>query len=338
MFFTELARRTMAKKKAAKKKAGQRSSGTDNKNINLRTNMMKALAGILFLAVSVIAAGYFIQKYFPLASFQPATPVEPKVAQKARPRASTPTYEIYTGHDRTVPSDRVVRKPAPGDLPRVALIIDDFGYDSGIARKFSELGVEITFSILPFSPQRTKIARLAHEKNFEIMLHLPLEPIEYPRVDPGEGVLLASMVPDVLIAQLEKDLDSVPYIRGVNNHMGSRITTMSTKMYQIFSILKKRELFFVDSRTSKDSLCKPSARLLKIPFGERDVFLDHSVSPDAIRKQLRRLVKVAQRQGQAIGIGHPHKTTYRVLAEELPGIRSKVRFVKASSIVEIIGG
>ena len=328
----------MAKKKAAKKKTGQRSpQKTDGTKINLRTNLIKALAGIFFLAVMVVLAGYFIQTYFPLASFQPAKPAEPKPTGRTRPKQSVPAYEIYTGHDRTVPSDRVVRKPAPGDLPRVALIIDDFGYDSIIARKFSELGVEITFSILPYSPQRAKIARVAHEKNFEIMLHLPLEPVEYPRVDPGEGVLLAAMSPDMLIEQLKLDLDSVPYIRGVNNHMGSRVTTMSTKMYQIFSILKKRELFFIDSRTSKDSLCKPSARLLKIPFGERDVFLDHSDSPDAIRKQLRRLVRVAQRQGQAIGIGHPHKSTYRVLAEELPGIKSQVRFVKASSIVEIIG-
>jgi len=169
------------------------------------------------------------------------------------------------------------------------------------------------------------------------MLHLPLEPSEYPRVNPGPGVLLSSMSPDALIEQLTKDLDFIPHIRGVNNHMGSEITTISTKMYQIFSILKKRDLFFVDSKTSSDSLCKPSARLLKLPFGERDVFLDHAVDSDSIRKQIRTLLRIAQRQGEAIGIGHPHKTTYQVLREKLPEIKAEVQLVKASSIVEIMG-
>ncbi|MFH2066333.1 MAG: divergent polysaccharide deacetylase family protein [Pseudomonadota bacterium] len=328
----------MTKKRAVgKKKDGPKLPKTKKTEINITINLLKSVAGIFLLLLLVVAAGYFIRKYFPLSAFRQADHLESTELKKPKQKATVPTYEVYSEHDRTIPPDRIVRKLPPGGLPRVAIIIDDFGYDSIIARKFSELGIEITYSILPFSPQREKIAKIAREKKYEIMLHLPLEPFEYPRVDPGPGVLLASMSPDALIDQLKKDLDSVPYIMGVNNHMGSRMTTISTKMYQIFSILKKRDLFFIDSRTSRDSLCKPSARLLKIPFGERDVFLDHSADPDAIRKQIRRLVILAQRQGEAIGIGHPHTTTYRVLKEELPEIKAKVQFVKASSIVAIIG-
>ena len=169
------------------------------------------------------------------------------------------------------------------------------------------------------------------------MLHLPMEPMEYPRVDPGPGALLTSMSPDELIAQLTKNLDTLPSARGVNNHMGSKMTTMSNQMYQIFSILKKRNLFFIDSRTTAESLSRPSARLLKIPFAQRDIFLDHVQNADFIRKQLKKLVRIAIRHGTAIGIGHPHPITIDVLQEELPKLKNKVELVPASAVVHVIG-
>jgi hypothetical protein len=215
----------------------------------------------------------------------------------------------------------------------VAIIIDDLGYDKKIALKLSKLNARLTFSILPFSPFQKSIARLSREKGFGIMLHLPMEPLEYPNIDPGPGTLLTSMTPDQLTRQLEKDLDAVPYIRGVNNHMGSKMTAESGQMYQIFSILKKRGLYFVDSRTTAETLCKPSARLFQIPFAQRDIFLDHRVEVEFIRKQLKELVRIAQRNGYAVGIGHPHSLTYQVLHEMLPDLRKKIRLVPASEIV-----
>jgi hypothetical protein len=222
-------------------------------------------------------------------------------------------------------------------MPMVAIIIDDLGYDSRIARKFVQLDAKITFSILPLSPQQKKIAELANQNGMEVMLHLPMEPFEYPEANPGPGVLLVSMSTDTLLGQLKKDLDSMSFIKGVNNHMGSKMTKVSSKMVQIFSVLKKRDLFFIDSRTTKESLCKPSARVVKVPFGERDVFLDHVIEPDSIRKQIKRLLRIAARQGEAVGIAHPHQKTYKVLKEELPKIKASVRLVSASSIVRIIG-
>jgi hypothetical protein len=169
------------------------------------------------------------------------------------------------------------------------------------------------------------------------MLHLPMEPLEYPEINPGPGALLADMPPDQLVRQLNNDLDAVPYIVGVNNHMGSKITSISTKMYQIFTILKKRNLFFIDSRTTTGTLCRPSARLLQIPFGQRDVFLDHLQTPEAIRRQIRKLVRVAEKNGQAIGIGHPYSITCNALRQELPFLRQKVKLVTASRMVHILG-
>jgi polysaccharide deacetylase 2 family uncharacterized protein YibQ len=160
-----------------------------------------------------------------------------------------------------------------------------------------------------------------------------MEPIEYPHVDPGPGTLLTSMTPDQLIGQLKENLDAVPHVKGVNNHMGSKMTAASNQMYQIFSILKKRNLYFIDSRTSAQTLCKPSARLLQIPFAQRDVFLDHSQEPQFIRKQVKELIRIARRNGYAVGIGHPHSATYEVLHEMLPELTKAVQLVPASKIV-----
>ncbi len=222
-------------------------------------------------------------------------------------------------------------------LPLVAIIIDDMGYDKKIARQFSRLNGSITFSILPHSPFQKTIARLARKNGLSTMLHLPMEPFEYPNIDPGPGTLLTTMTPDQLIRQLEENLASVPNIKGVNNHMGSKMTAESSQMYQIFSVLKSRNLFFIDSRTSDKSLCKPSARLFQIPFAQRDVFLDHSQDPNFIRKQIKELIRIAQRNGQAVGIGHPHTITYEILKEMMPELQRKVKLVPAYAIVHPVG-
>ena len=178
---------------------------------------------------------------------------------------------------------------------------------------------------------------MAAAKGREIMLHLPMEPIEYPGVDPGPGALLAAMGADELLRVLEKNLASVPHAKGVNNHMGSRLTANSEQMYQVFTVLKRRGLFFVDSRTTENSVCRPSARLFQIPFAQRDVFLDHYPEPDFIRRQIRQLIRIARRKGSAVGIAHPGSATYRILKEELPALQKQVEIVPASSLVRVVG-
>lgn len=169
------------------------------------------------------------------------------------------------------------------------------------------------------------------------MLHLPMEPFEYPKVNPGPDALLVSMTPNELKTQLRKDIAGIPFVKGVNNHMGSRMTSLSSKMYQIFTILKEEDLFFIDSRTAAQSLCKPSARLLQIPFAERNTFLDHFQTPEAVNRQIDSLLRKALKNGSAIGIGHPHKITFEVLKERLPEITSKVKIVHASKLVKTLG-
>jgi polysaccharide deacetylase 2 family uncharacterized protein YibQ len=313
---------------------------------------LSALVGLVII-VAVAARHYIPSKPQRIAVAppvaKPPAPITPKTIKpapaKPRPAAppkasKTPTYEIFPPEEHRAPKPKPpISRPAPppAKLPRVALIIDDIGYDHGLATKFMDLDPAITFSILPFSPFQRVLSAEMGTRGVEAMLHLPMEPKEYPAVQPGRGALLVSMTPDELIRQLEENLAAVPGIKGVNNHMGSRMTERSTQMYQIFSILKKRNLFFIDSRTTPESLCRPSARLLQVPFAQRDVFLDHVTEEGEIRRQIQRLVTLAQRQGSAIGIGHPHLATYTVLAQQLPMLKKKVKLVPASQLVQTAG-
>jgi hypothetical protein len=101
--------------------------------------------------------------------------------------------------------------------------------------------------------------------------------------------------------------------------------------------LKQRELFFIDSRTTADSLCEPSARLFQVPFAQRDIFIDHYLRPDFIRHQIQELIRIAHKNGEAVGIMHPHSMTLQILKEMLPDLKSRVRLVSASKVVHLVG-
>jgi len=326
----------MATRKPTRRK---KKSKKRRRNSFYQSALFKALAGIAILLLLVAAAGLLAHYLIP-----PAKPPRPEVASPKpaptvkEPVAKIPTFEIYPRKD-ILPKKKSVKSPPPDtkQLPLVALIIDDLGYDRKLARKLKALDAALTFSILPHSPFQDSIANLAKDRGFEIMLHLPMEPMEYPAVDPGPGTLLTSMTPDQLIRQLKEDLKAVPYIKGVNNHMGSKMTAESSQMYQIFTVLKERNLYFIDSRTTSKTLCKPSARLFQIPFAQRDVFLDHVQDAEFIRKQIKELIQIARRNGYAVGIGHPHLITYDILREMLPELQKEVQLVPASEIVHLVG-
>jgi len=326
----------MVKRKTGKRKRPRKTKS--RKSDTLKTHLLRIIAGLSVLILLIVAAGFLvnhlIQRKEPARSLQTIkkTPVHEKQVKK------TPEFEVYPKEE--VPSRKRISEPEaplPPKIPKIAIIIDDLGYDWKMAERFLELDAVFTFSLLPFSPFQKKIAGAARAKGFETMLHLPMEPTEYPEVNPGAGALLESMTPDQLIVQLNKNLDEVPFIGGVNNHMGSRMTTSSTQMYQIFSILKKRGLFFIDSRSTPETLCKPSARLFQIPFGQRDIFLDHIPEPAFIRKQVELLVEIGYSRGEAIGIAHPHRVTYEILQNMLPDLKKKVLLVPASAVVHLFG-
>ncbi len=305
----------------------------------------------VFVAYVLLYPGK-IEKSGKSASVQPEKPVPLKIA-----RFEKPDFEIFPA--TPLPSRRAAAvamsadvaanvsgdvkkdvKPSPPPpvsdaRPVVAIIIDDFGYDRAMAKKFMALDRNLTCAVLPHATYSRQIAELARQSSHEIMLHQPMEPVEYPLVDPGPGALLSSMTPDERISQLNRNLDGIPGICGINNHMGSRTTAMSDEMNQVFTVLKKRGLFFIDSRTTAATQSLSSARLFNVPYAERDVFLDHVRDPANVRAQVDHLITIAEVHGKALGIGHPYEITYEVLKKALPELRKRVRLVRASEIVEI---
>ena len=196
----------MAKRKTTRKKRRPQKS---RKNTPVKSPFFKALAGMAILVALVVAIGFLIYHLAP--PHLPPPKAKPPKAVTPAPKKK-PTFEIYPKEKpptrqplakKDIPAS--IPKPSPGKtLPSVALIIDDMGYDKKIAQKFAQLNVILTFSILPHSPFQQPIARLARSKGLEIMIHMPMEPVEYPQVDPGPGTLLTSMSPDELIDQLDQ--------------------------------------------------------------------------------------------------------------------------------------
>ncbi len=308
-----------------------------SRKTTLLSHLMKVLAATIILIAFVLVAGLGVIILVPVHK-----PADKTTAMPEKPVKRKIVFEIYPRGEKHLPPEPagnaiILPPPRTAGKPRVAIIIDDVGYDRKIAAQFIALDTSLTLSILPKSPFNRKIAAAAHESGLEIMLHLPMEPVEYPDVDPGPGVLLTEMSPDTLLRQLEEDIADIPYIKGVNNHMGSKLTAESTQLYQIFSILKKKGLFFIDSMTTEKTLCEPSARKLRVPFAQRDVFLDNKLSEADIKRQINRLLDVADQRGKAIGIAHPHAVTYRVLKERLPAIKQRVQLVPASALVDTTG-
>ncbi len=304
--------------------------------------LKQSILAVSVLLILILCLGVLIHNALKKSVSPPAplasVPEILRVPIHQPPHITPPIYEVFPKTE--TPPEQPITPPKhfpEGKPPKVAIIIDDMGYNEQIASRFIQLKAAFTFSILPFSPHERQVAQLANENGIELMLHLPMEPDEYPGINPGPGALLERMSPDVLLHQLNDDLDAVPYIKGVNNHMGSRLTASSDQMNQICSVIKRRHLFFIDSKTTPKSKVASSARLFHVPYAERDVFLDNVQDADAIRKQVQLLIQKALRNGYALAIGHPHKITCQVLQEELPELNRKVQIVPASELVHSAG-
>ena len=196
--------------------------------------------------------------------------------------------------------------------PRIALIIDDIGVAFCHARPFLELGIPMTFAILPRLPKTHKLALEIHNQGHEIMLHQPMEPFQSD-IDPGPGALYVGDGINRIAETMEENISDVPFAAGVNNHMGSRFTACQREMSEVLEVVKSKHLFFVDSLTTNRSKGYKTAKRLEITTARRDIFLDNRLEASAILCQLHKLKRIALKYGRAIGIGHPFPETARAL-------------------------
>lgn len=218
-------------------------------------------------------------------------------------------------------------------VPLAAIIIDDVGYNLDLVRKLGGFGRPLTVAVLPFAPLTRESAETARREGLEVMLHLPLESIGRPTAEVPETIL-TGMAPREIRERVEKCLDRVPEARGLNNHAGSLATEDPGVMMSILEVVKERGLYFVDSRTSRDSVGFDAARALGVPAATRKVFLDQPPGAATVKARLKELFRAARKTGRAVGIGHAKSETIKALGEYL-GLADQagVKLVFASEIV-----
>jgi polysaccharide deacetylase 2 family uncharacterized protein YibQ len=218
-------------------------------------------------------------------------------------------------------------------LPKIAIIIDDLGYDLNIALSFIHFDLPLSLSVLPIAPYTKHIVYSANKAKRELILHLPMEPNNYPECNPGPGALLINMDKAELECLLRDHLRKIPGLRGVNNHMGSLFSEKEDKMTIVLSVLKDENLFYVDSKTTNRSVGYDLAKEMGLPTARRSVFLDNDQDPEAIRFQVERLLGLARYTGDAVGIGHPYEVTLEVLNEYSPQLKTDFEVVYVSELV-----
>lgn len=241
-------------------------------------------------------------------------------------------------HEEIVaPSGPEEDTPQPGgsQRPRVAIIVDDGGYGGEASDAILGLDPALTLSVLPYCPHTADVAENAAGRGFEVMLHMPMQSHSKAPGAQFTGMLETGMDETEITKLTKAALDEVPHSAGVNNHTGSKFTADRPGMTAFMKELKARNMFFIDSRTTADTVGRAVARELGVPCAERNVFLDHESDLDYIRGQFMVLLADARERGAAIGICHFRTNSAIVLAEMLPRFKQEgVDVVHASELVK----
>jgi hypothetical protein len=204
-----------------------------------------------------------------------------------------------------------------------------------MAEQLRDLGIPLTAAIIPSAPFARSEAEKIHAFGLEEIIHLPMQPrdpaIHHPR---GQFVLLDSSTAEIE-ALIENARSVVPQARGLNNHMGSLVTSDPLVMRRVLDAVKKTGLFFIDSKTAPETVGHSLARQMKIRTAIRDVFLDNVADYDHSLGQIKTLLQLARENGQALAIGHPFASTLAALRDAVPWLKQqKVEIVFASALLE----
>ncbi len=265
----------------------------------------------------------------------------PSLALVARRPADAPDPAGGAGwgqrnrHVRHSQGPNAPERSAFSGTPRLAIVIDDIGESLSAPRALLSLGVPITFSVLPDLPRSRQAAELIAGAHREFIIHLPMEPLDYPAQNPGPHPLLLSLDAEQTRRRVDGYLRELPGAIGASNHMGSAYTADPDRMALVQEMLAERQLFFLNSKTSASPVPAAVARRGRYAYLERDVFLDNERDTRLIAQALNHALFRARRNGQAIAIGHPYPETMRVLNAAVSGPTLRgVELVPLSDLLE----
>ncbi len=228
----------------------------------------------------------------------------------------------------------VVKKVIVPPKGKIAIIIDDFGYNyNQVTRGFLELDTKFTYAIIPGHDYSQQFATEAAEQGHEIMIHMPMESMN--QLSGEEGYILETdMTSTEIERRVRMAIEHIPQARGMNNHQGSKATQDDRLMTIVATILKQYKKYFIDSRTTAETVAETKMKAIGVQVSQRNIFLDNDSDPAMIRAQINKMADLAARRGQAVGIGHGRRSTLEVLVAEIPRLEAEgFQFVHASRIV-----
>lgn len=217
---------------------------------------------------------------------------------------------------------------------RVAIVIDDIGYELWPVNEILKMDAPVTVSILPDCTYSTEAAEKTYRAHREILLHLPMEPADFPDKNPGNGALLLSMSDNEIRHEIEKHLRSVPHACGVNNHMGSRFMEDEKKLEVVLRTLKGKNLFFVDSYTTRETKGRIISKKIGLKFAGRDMFIDNGCDYTETLENLRNIIDKREHWRTLVIIGHPYESTIQAIKKALPILKShRIEIVPLSDLI-----
>ncbi len=244
-----------------------------------------------------------------------------KIVKTERPQVKISEKQAHLNKE-ALKSEKRIYATDSGERPKIAIVIDDLGMNYGRLKELSSIRSPLTLAFLPYAKNLKDQTSYARLKGHELIVHMPMLP-KSDTINPGPIVLTPDMTADQIRQTLEKGLEAFDGYVGINNHMGSAFTENYPAMRVVASELKKRGLYFLDSRTTSISAGARASAYYDLPYIGRDIFLDHYDTSEFINKQLRATERAARKNGHAIAIGHPYLNTIEALEKWLPTLEAK---------------
>lgn len=215
--------------------------------------------------------------------------------------------------------------------PKIVIIIDDIATKSQL-NEVLNTGLKLTPSVFPISNKNKEMKRAVNNLDF-FMVHLPLEAKKYK--DELDTLSIKDST-NRIREKIEEIKSSLPNVKYINNHTGSKFTEDRNSMDRLLSILEENNIDFLDSKTTTKSAIEEISKSTNKYFLQRDIFIDNELSIESINKQVKNGIEIAKERGYAILIGHPHKQTFKVLKNAKKNILREVDIIYVDELHKLI--